>query len=286
MKRLFALFCLWLGSCTAPIDLDVTAEEPRLVIFGVLTDTQEHQTIRLQSTVPYTDGSDSYARGVAEAIRSAEVMITSSRGTVYPTEYNSLNDFFRTRDALEIHPGLSYDLDVRCDFNRDGFPERYTATTRVLPPAGPDSLSVTPISMPMMDENRIYKFSIYGRDPAGPNWYIYRLRVDGELRNNVNQWIFGDDGFYDGSPYSDYPLVMLTNPVDEEPLFYEGVEVDLLTSNVEEDFALFISEVMGSEGGEMPLFGGPPYNVRTNITGGALGFFGNLYSTEISAIVQ
>jgi hypothetical protein len=88
----------------------------------------------------------------------------------------------------------------------------------------------------------------------------------------------------------DYPLLFFV-PNEPGPRQPDGLWLssgDVLTlhcSSVDEDFRLFVDEVKGSATPSNPLFGGPPYNVRTNISGGAAGFFGTLYSSSVDSTV-
>ena len=275
------LFAGLLFSCTAPMNIDVDPEDARLVIYSTLFDAEINQKITVQRTVPY------FSTGSAGWVDDARVTITTSEGDTYPAIWNADEMAYLTVDTFSTAVGVTYNLDVEYDFDADGTPEHYTATTTTYEPLQLEAMSATPFEMPMA-RIPMYQLAITGQDPPGRTFYLMRVSVNGRLYSELSNWItVGDRMFQDGR-FEEFPLGIFPGEEPEDDpgrvWFTQGDEVTLHLSVVEMDFMRFVSEAQSS-GGSNPLFGGPPYNIRTNISGGAIGFFGSVYSTPISSVV-
>jgi hypothetical protein len=278
--------------CTAPIDISVRDAEARPVIYCTLTDRLEPQRVEVGRTAPYFSV-------VAEAwVDDAAVTISSSGGDLFDAVWDGERKAYLT-EPFAVEPDVDYTLSVTFDFDGDGLMETYTATTRAKEPPvagsltyGPDqvleSIAIEPYDMPMSDIP-LYVLKLSGHDPPGRDFYVFRIEIDGELRRGIAEWMtVGDLMFQDGA-IDDFPLgLFAAQPDEQDPdamWFPPGARVRLLVSDVEMDFMRFVSEVQGSGGGANPMFGGPPYNMRTNISDGALGWFGSLWSLPLEATV-
>ncbi len=268
-----------LSSCTAPLDVNVRPGEARIVINCILTDPINVQRVTVQRTVPY------FSNETANWIDDATVTISTSEGRMYEARWFEQDKAYLTDDSFATAPGETYTLDVEYDFDRDGTAEHYTATTSILEqPEVLEKIEIVPFSMPMLTAP-MYELKMFGQDPPGRNFYVMRIAVNGVMYDKLESYMtVGDRMFQDGK-INGFPLSVFPGAPDEEnpdrTYFSPGSEVTIYLSNVDADLMRFIAEVQSSGSPENPLFGGPPHNVRTNISGGngrAMGFFGSLYS--------
>jgi hypothetical protein len=136
-----------------------------------------------------------------------------------------------------------------------------------------------------------YRLTVSLTDPPGRSFYVFRLlKNDDETRQRIDRWYTLGDGMYQNGELNNFPLLFFVpaepNPRSPDGLWFAaGDVITLHCSNIDEDFRRFIDEVQSSGAPSNPLFGGPPYNVRTNISGGAIGFFGTIYSRPVRATV-
>ncbi len=267
-----------LSSCTAPIDVNVRPGEARIVINSILTDVLSVQRVTVQRTVPY------FSNETANWIDDATVSITTSGGRTYRAWWYDPDKAYLTEDSFATAPGETYTLDVEYDFDEDGTPEHYTATTSILEqPQVLEKIEIVPFTMPMIT-TPMYELQLFGQDPPGRNFYVMRLAVNGVMYEKLENFMTVGDRMFQNGKIDGFPLSIFPGaPSEENPdrtFFSPGSNVTVYLSNVDADLMRYIAEVQSSGSPENPLFGGPPHNVRTNFSGGALGFFGSLYSTS------
>jgi len=64
-----------------------------------------------------------------------------------------------------------------------------------------------------------------------------------------------------------------------------GDSIRLQVMNIEKGYYQFIRECTSEMYGENPFFGGPPSNITTNISNGAVGFFTGYCTKELTTVV-
>lgn len=275
--------------CTAPIEFDVRPEDSRLVIYSTLTDgfggAPQRQWVSVQRTLPYFgEATQAWIDGAVVSISDN----STSPATVRPAVWDGETKTYLTADAFAPQPGVTYGLEVLCDFDGDGVRETYTATATALAPAM--TISRLEARANGLFGTSMYQLLVWGEDTPGPDSYFYRLAIDGEMRTKTfKSWAAEDDRLFDGSTieeflYAVYPGQKNPNDPDPDQIWLEpGQQVTVMYANVEPGFARFVAGAQSSGGN--PLFSGPPYNVETNIGGGAIGYFGAVHSSQVSTTV-
>lgn len=281
--HIIVLLCAGMVSCTAPIDINVRTEDAHPVIYSTLTDQVEQQKVEVSRTIPY------FSPETEAWVDDATVTVATSEGDTYTTYWNDERKAYFTTEAFSTVPDVIYTLTVEFDFDGDGTPDTYTATTSAkTPPATFESIAIEPYDLPMTDISA-YMLTITGQDPPGRDFYIFRVEINGEIKGEIGNWLTVGDRMFQDSRIDDFPLGIFPgedNEEEEDDFWFEsGDYVRLLLSDVEMGFMRFVSEVQSSGGGANPMFGGPPYNMRTNISNGALGWFGSLCSLSLEATV-
>lgn len=273
---LLAALPVWLTFCTAPMDIDIRQGDTRLVIYSTLMDVVDSQRVYVQRTIPF------FSTDLDSWVGDADVSISTSEGDTYTAHWDYRRRFYITYEKFATKPGVTYDLDVYYDFDGDGAAEHYTASTSVLEPLYLDSIKVLPMNLM---GRKIYRLAIFGQDPPGPNYYIFRVGVNGELpRPQLKDWMATDDRLFDGSSFNNFSLGIYSSDPNKDTTniyFAPGDSISLYLSHVDQDFLHFVYESQSSGSNSNPFFGTPPFNMRTNISGSAIGYFGNLYSTEV-----
>lgn len=283
-KILFHIFSiLILYGCTEPFDIQTDDAEARIVIYGVLTDKLSSQEIRITSTAPYF--SDNHN----PAVSGAKVTVSSSEGKLF--EYQEATEspgYYRAPVAWRAKSGESYTLQVEVDFDEDGIPDYYEASTKVSHTAYLDSISVRPIRI-MGHEN--YAVNVYGQDSPLEEYYLFMIYVRDSLVNSkITRYVISDDIMFNGQ-YIDGLTIEYFDSMTEyendseerrkESVYLEvGDGVAVETCMITKGYYNFIIQCMNQKEGENPLFGGPPSNITSNISNGALGYF-TAYPTSV-----
>jgi hypothetical protein len=288
-RYITALIGLHIASCTAPIELDTRNSEPVIVIYGCLTDEYRNHFIRITSSSPYFQQQSN--RPVSDAL----VQVVSSEGKSY--DFKHFEDgVYVSVDTFACVAGTTYKLSVTTDFDGDAANETYTAETTPLPPLTVDSIAV--ISVEMMGF-RHYSLIISMQDPPETdNYYLYKYFVNDSITNDkLSRLIVSDDGAYNGAYLQEVAVSYFEDANNEKVvervedndyvIFVKpGDSVRLQTLNIEQGYYQFINDCSRERRGENPIFGGPPSNITTNISGNGTGYFTSYCVRELTAKVK
>ncbi len=103
------------------------------------------------------------------------------------------------------------------------------------------------------------------------------------VTDTLNELLVVDDRLYNGNYTNGISVGFFQEEYPDEVLV-SGDTIMLEMGSITEDFAYFIWDVQIETGYNIPLFSGPPANIKGNISGGALGFFA-CYSTARATVI-
>ena len=276
-------------SCVAPIDINTRDSEPVIVIYGLLTDEFKYQYIRITSSSPYFD------QKINMVVSDAKVSVKSSNGD----EQQFLSEkegYYVSEKKFAAVPGTTYYLTVDVDFDKDGVVDRYEAETTILPITPVDSFNVTLLSIMGY---RHFSLNLNMQDPPeADNYYLFRFIINDSIGNGrISEYIISEDRMYNGEYFSGISVMYLEDATDEKNLTGPGADEDrkfmvvpgdrirLQILNIEKGYYHFINECISEKYGENPFFGGPPSNIATNLSNGAVGYFTGFCIQEKCAVV-
>ncbi|MDR0698989.1 MAG: DUF4249 domain-containing protein [Tannerella sp.] len=278
-------------SCVAPVDINTRDSEPVIVIYGCLSDDRKSQSVRITKSSPYFDDEEN------EVVTDANVRIKDSEGHDHTLLYDE-NGYYFSDTRFDVRPGVTYHLIVNVDFNKDGTEETYEAVTTIPPLLTIDSINVIPV---MIMGYRHFSLNIYMQDPPETkDFYLFRFYVNDTLSNSrLSDYIVANDEFINGSyvesavyyfeDITDENVVKKNegndNPLKEDYMVSSGDRIRLQFLNIEEGYYTFINECITEMRGKNPMFGGPPSNISTNLSGGAVGFFSGYCVREATTVV-
>lgn len=262
MKYIFLLFVLvgLLNSCTEKIDLDLNDDEEfqRLVVAGWFTDEPSRQRVDLTLTTSYLQNES------APRALGAVVSVTDGETSWNYTETDP--GVYETEDGVFGEPERSYTLSI--DFED----KVYSATSFMRTVAPIDSIAFEFIEEEDEEDPDYYDVFIWTQELEGiGDSYMWLTEINGEpLRDTLTEIGFVEDEIYDGS-YIDGAQIEYIDLVDGiEP----GDEFTIKQYNIgREAYDVFIG-IMNETEWNGGLFDAPPANVNTNLTGGALGYWG------------
>ena len=265
-----AVVLLLIISCTERINIDTDNNNPRLIITGIITTEQGIHKVQVSRSVQYLGNEPT------KYYLDGRVYINDTRLTA-----DSLYSAYITDRYFYGIPGKTYKLDVWVDFDEDGTDEYYTSTVVM-----PDfveldsiflgSMSITnPLGPPWM-------LFVSFQDPIGNNYYGAKLMINklNYSASLANYFINNFSAATEDGKYIKFPVFYIDKELEYEdngeklPL-NPGDKLTLSLNNLCPEYYDFVKAAKQEiNGGGNPLFAGPPANVPSNISNGALGIFG------------
>jgi hypothetical protein len=275
-------------SCTAPIDIDTDDSDPVIVIYGAITDEMKQQEIRISRSSPYFQNEPN------TPVSRAIVIIESSDNKRYELFEPEANPgLYVSSSEWAVVPGVTYNLRVSVDFDGDGNPENYDASTTVAAKMELDSVKLDPMNI-MGHKN--YALNIYGEETPGRDHYLFKYILnDTPVTTKISKYvIYGDMGIND--LYLDGLTIDYFDHIDnwesdsddqrKHSTYLKPGEILVVeTAKIPEGYYNFIDQCQKEMHGENPVFGGPASNITTNISGGGAGFFCGYCISQIPTTV-
>lgn len=262
---IFSSILIFMWQCTERIDIEVDSTYARLVVEGyVTTDTMQH-SVRLTKTNDYFYNRP--ATPVTEAIVSIDdgsEVFTLEENPLNPGEYLTASDFHGI-------PGKKYTLMIsQVDVNEDGHMEEYSASSELHPVNSLDSITLELLEGTHFS---IYQVRVYAWDPPEKNFYAFKVYKNGILlTDSLSNLIVQDDVFFNGNYTYGIPSQFLDQQREDEKV-NPGDTITFELNGITEDYYTFVMEAQSEIYYQTPLFSGPPANISTNISNGAIGFF-------------
>jgi hypothetical protein len=249
-ELVFSLIML-ISGCEKVIEIDLNDASPNIVIEGLVTDKRGPYTVSISKTGSY------FNQPSLETVSGATVVIT---------------DDFNNIDTLnESTPGLYFTSRIRGIYERtytlkvvaEG--KEYTGSTRLADRVPIDSLRLRKGILQGFnfddDDDTQIDLHCFFRDPRDKNYY--RIRVFKNDSINTESYRLYDDQYANGlitdiivshaTLGNTYRIELWS--LDRQTYIYYNTLGDLMYSN--------------------PIFGSTPSNPVTNLSNGALGYFGS-----------
>jgi len=244
----FSISCF--VSCTEPIDLDLNTTHSRMVIEGRITDDHKKHQVKISST------SDYFANQPTKGLVGAIVSITDENDNRYDLVEGASEGVYETQE-MSFTAGRTYRLEVIYD------DKRYVASAFMPPVARLDS-----VGYKWSKSHDHYHALINTQEtPGESNFYEWQVYLNSYLVNDsLFETTYTDDQFVDGSYISNIQIYSFSDFEIGDTLMVEQYS---LTREAYEFYAASTLETKERGG----LFDGPPANIPSNISNGALGFF-------------
>ena len=104
------------------------------------------------------------------------------------------------------------------------------------------------------------------------------------ITDTMNEWIIHDDQLYNGNKTNGLPVGYIDQG-DPGEAVVKGDTVGAEIDGIGKAYFDFILNAQSELQGSNPLFGGPPANIKGNISNGGFGFFSAYSVTRSRAIV-
>lgn len=250
-----------LGACEETVRLDLEQTPPIVTIEGLVTNEEKRHFVKLSRSV------DFYQGGVAPAIVNAVVTVSTKDGRVYQYAHNPENDpmlqgcYFSESPYLgEV--GETYLLEVVIE------EETYTAQDELMPVTSIDSLQYAIDEDEFEDpedEGRFYEVLVYAKEPQErKDYYLVKF-----FRNGKEFFDAYEDIYYADDEIFGEDIAGL-----ETPGFYaKGDTAGVAMLSITRNGFLYYNDLFNLLNNDGGMFTPPPVNPRTNLSGGALGYF-------------
>jgi hypothetical protein len=259
----FLVPVLIITACTEPMELELDSTFTRLVVEGsITTDTTTHR-VKISKT------TDFYDKGQPPAVSGAIVKISDGNNLVELSENPYGSGIYETPAGYYGTTGKTYTLLIELEEEIGGF-TTYDASCLLRPTAEPDSIQV--VYQPAWGDG-FWEIKLYAQDPPTQDYYKFLTYINDVLVTDSLQEVFvTDDRFFNGN-YTNGIGVGYLNALTEDNVLRPGDIVTLKMANLTEEYAHFIMTARIESGFNTPLFSGPPANVQSNVSNGAIGFF-------------
>jgi hypothetical protein len=270
------LFILGVCQCTERIDIEVDSSYTRLVVEGYIsTDTLQHSVSLKRSSDYFYNLPSPYISGAMVTISDGDSTIILSESQDQPGKYLTHPGYFGI-------PGKTYTLAVsRVDINNDGVFEEYSASSELKSTNHIDSIHLEQLEG---DHYNFFQVLIFAQDPPGKDFYAFKVLKNGILiTDTLDELIVQDDIFFNGNYIYGAPSQFLDQEEQDESI-QQGDTITFEINGITEEYYRFVMETQSEIFFQSPVFSGPPANISSNISNGALGFF-TAYSVERCSIV-
>lgn len=266
MKKLLiltALIVIIATSCTERIDIELDETYTRLVVYGTITTDTTTQYITLSKTTSY------YYNELPPPVTGATVSITDDLGS---NEILTETDpgKYATSPLFAAVQGRTYTLDIELGEEINGY-KSYTAASIVNPINTVDSIGL--VFQPNWGENGFYEVTCYYKEPPTRDFYMFNILINGRMvTDTISNKIVINDDFFNGNNTNGIGVGYLDQSNPDETL-NPGDVVTFQGCSITEEYYTFITTLQSETGFQTPLFSGPPSNVKSNVSNGAVGFF-------------
>jgi hypothetical protein len=276
IKKLIFCFIIFLvlSGCTEKIDLQLDESYTRLVVDGAITNEAMAHRVRLTTTSSFLGGEPD------PTVSGATVSITDGDTMFYLNEKPRETGDYYTDPEVKGVAGKTYTLNITLPQAIAGQRD-YTASCLMEPIGTIDS-----IGFHHNDRWDGWEIQVYARDPLTTDFYMFDIIKNGILlTDTLSERLVVNDLLYNGQYTNGATVGYLSNKHPDEQL-HDGDTVTVKMASITEDYANFIWQAQMESGYSNPLFGGPPANVKGNISNGAIGFFAAYSTTSASKVYK
>jgi len=257
-----------MASCTERIDLELnTDQNRRIVVEGEITQEQMAHEIKLTWT------ADFFVNELPEPVTGAIVTISDGTNIYNLTEQGNTGKYY-TDPSVQGTPLAEHIVTI------DYEGQLFTGKDFMFSVPEIEMIETIEIEAPEDTIPGEYELLLWTQEiPDEENWYMWRVFINGVAENDTLSNIFftsdqGSDGvFLEGIPIYDFKAFPGDTVVLEQFAISEQANDTWLAM-------LFETEFRGG------LFDSPPANVETNMSNGALGYFGAYTVSRDTTIVQ
>ena len=278
------IFVIAIYSCTEEIDVNVDSGETRLSVeAAVTTDLKKHHVILKES-------SDVFFNKSAIPVKNAT--ITVNDGSINYNFQETKPGYYESEIEFAGEAGKTYSLSINnVDINQDGELEEYLASATMRPAYVVDSIRMhfdpdyesERGGEEDEEEGEFWLVSLYMKDDIKTeDFYGFACRVNNVLvHDTITEVLVQKDTYFNGETTKGVDVGEFNQGKPDE-ILSNGDIITLETYAIDEEYYDFVSQLQEMDEGQS-MFSGPPGNITSNISNGAIGFF-TVYSITRTTI--
>ena len=261
---LMALVLYIAVGCTERIDITTDEAFQKLAVEGYITPGK--QVIRLTETSGY------FSQLPPAPVSDAVVTVSDGSDTYQFAESPEEPGNYYPPEELEVIPESTYTLTISLSEEIGG--ESYFESSAVTPRY---AVAIDSTRAVWRDDFEVWVIELYALEPSGPDYYMFNAFINGTpVTDSLSRIGITDDRLVDGNYlYGVFVLFLFEDEVSP------GDTLVVSTSAISQDYFRYLVEAQTELRPNNPLFSGPPANVKSNISNGALGYFA-VYSSDFS----
>jgi hypothetical protein len=248
---IFFILIILLTSCENVIEIDLDYMKPKLVIEGVINDIDNQCIIKLSKTTDY------FNRKTYPTVSDAVITLTDNSGTIIKFHENEPGNYLGER--VQAKSDISYTLNILSEG------DKYVAKATI-----PRKVNIDSLTCSYNPESIFYEVgfvvSCHFSDPEEARNF-YRLKtynINDKSKAKNSKELYNDDFFNGNSVESQWSYEVYQQS--------DTVVVELYT--LDEQTYDYYKTLFPVSGGAEMMSMSTPANPRTNISNGALGYFG------------
>ncbi|MDI3527625.1 MAG: hypothetical protein PWR03_1808 [Tenuifilum sp.] len=251
-------------SCTERMDIELDASDTKLVVYGgITTDTMSH-LVYLSQTIPFNSTT------APQPVSNATVYIEEGENRYDLTEDTNNPGHYYTASNVYGKSGATYKLRIE-NVNIGGLTEFEAIAQMPVLNEGYQTNYLDSINVTYNTNWEGWVINGFAREPENlRNYYMFRVKInDTNYSDSLDNLILIDDKFFNGNNTVGAAFYFIADKDTLKP----GDRVTLELCAISEDYFYYLSEAQTASQPQFPLFSPPPANPRTNLSGGALGYF-------------
>ncbi|WP_321321398.1 DUF4249 domain-containing protein [Labilibaculum sp.] len=282
MKQLiyFISSILILSSCTEKMDVELDSTYTRLSVEAKVTNDFKKHFVKL------SESSDVFYNQKAIPVTNATIKVSDGTSDFMYEETSP--GFYESSNEFSGISGKTYFLSVsNIDIDHDGETENYEARSFMPFPHKIDSIEMNYDEKHIDEEGdkkEYWLLSLYLKDNIeSEDYYGFACQINNVLvHDTITEVVIAEDTFFNGENSKGVEVGFFDQEKPDE-IIHANDLITLETYAMTEDYFDFVNELQFMDMEQIPLFSGPPANIRSNITNGAVGYFA-VYSITRSSI--
>jgi len=264
------------------MDVELDSGETRLSVEANLNSDLKKHIVKLKETSVVFYSQD------AVPVTNASVMVNDGTTDFHYIETEP--GIYESELEYAGEPGKTYSLSINnVDVNKDATMEEYLAKSTMREPHVIDSIKMHFDPDYESYKNKGGKFwllSLYMKDDVKTeDHYAFACRVNDVLvHDTISEILVNKDTYFNGKQTKGVDVGEFSQSKPDE-ILKNGDKVTLETYAIDEDYYDFVSQLIKMDEGQN-MFSGPPGNIKTNISNGAMGFFAVYSITRTSVILK
>ncbi len=279
-KLIISLWMLIIAtiSCTEIIDMEYTTDFERLVVDAQILDKDTVQYINLSKINLEPENN------IVSPISNANVIINDGENDIIFIESDTLKGFYVAPEGFIGEHGKNYNLTItETGVKGTDESDTYFASAKMANMLIMDSATAEFVNNPNFHIKGFF-LKCWAWEPPEKNFYLFKAWKNGILlTDTLFEYEQSNDDIFNGIYLNGVNCYLLQDRKEDEYV-NSGDTLTLEIDNIDEAYFEYLNSAQKEYHSPPPIFAGPPANVTSNISNGAVGIF-RVYSVAKSSVI-